>query len=179
MMSHLPGALIRATAVALAAGVLLSFSAATESAGQAPIKLAVFDFELDDASPAAALNHLNTTDASSMEKVSMAARAELANSGRYSLIDTHKADAKPLTDKMLHDCDGCDAQIASQLGADQSLIGVVRRATQTDYYIVIQIRDARSGKLLDQQSANFAGGEEGWPTGVRMLIKHQILAGAN
>lgn len=43
----------------------------------------------------------------------------------------------------------------------------------------IQIRDARSGKLLDQREANFAGGEEGWAAGVRRLIKHQILASAN
>ena len=47
----------------------------------------------------------------------------------------------------------------------------MRKVSQTDYYVVIQIRDARTGKLLDQQEANFAGGEEGWATGVRMLIK--------
>ena len=70
---------------------------------------------------------------------------------------------------------GCEAGIALKLGADESLLGIVRRATQTDYYVVIQIRDARSGKLLDQQGANFAGGQEGWASGVRMLIKHQIL----
>ena len=39
----------------------------------------------------------------------------------------------------------------------------------------IQIRDARTGKVLDQEAANFAGSEEGWGSGVRMLIRHQIL----
>ncbi len=51
----------------------------------------------------------------------------------------------------------------------------MRRATQTDYYVTVQIRDAHTGKLLDQQSANFAGDESGWATGVRMLMKHQVL----
>jgi hypothetical protein len=37
------------------------------------------------------------------------------------------------------------------------------------------IRDARTGKLINEQEANFAGDESGWPTGVRMLIKHQVL----
>ena len=46
---------------------------------------------------------------------------------------------------------------------------------QTDYYIAVVIRDANTGKVLDSQDANFAGSEEGWPTGVRMLIKHQVL----
>jgi hypothetical protein len=76
---------------------------------------------------------------------------------------------------MLRRCDGCEAGIAQQLGADQSLLGVVIRATATDYYVMIRIRDARTGKVIDQESANFAGSEEGWPSGVRMLIKHQVL----
>jgi hypothetical protein len=77
------------------------------------------------------------------------------------------------------DCEGCEAGIALKLGAEQALIGVVKRATQTDYYMWIQIRDARTGKILDQQAANFAGGEEGWASGVRMLIRHQVLASQN
>jgi hypothetical protein len=84
-----------------------------------------------------------------------------------------------VTGKSLRNCEGCEAGIALQLGAEQSLIGVVRRVTQTDYYVVIQIRDARTGKLLDQQEANFAGAEDGWSSGVRMLIKHQVLASQN
>jgi hypothetical protein len=54
---------------------------------------------------------------------------------------------------------------------------VVTKVTQTDYYISIRIRDARTGKIIDQQEANFAGGEDGWPSGVRMLIRHQVLPG--
>ena len=84
-----------------------------------------------------------------------------------------------VTEKSLRNCDGCEAGIALQLGAEQSLFGVVRKVTQTDYYVLIQIRDARTGKLLDQQEANFTGSEEGWASGVRMLIKHQVLVSDN
>jgi hypothetical protein len=55
------------------------------------------------------------------------------------------------------------------------MIGVVRRATQTDYYVGISIRDASTGKLVNEQAANFAGGEEGWASGVRILLDHQVL----
>jgi hypothetical protein len=65
--------------------------------------------------------------------------------------------------------------MALPLGAQQSMIGLVRRATQTDYYIEITIRDTRSGEIVNQQAANFAGGEEGWATGVRILLDHQVL----
>jgi len=41
--------------------------------------------------------------------------------------------------------------------------------------VQIQITDAKTGKVLNQQSANFAGGPDGWASGVRMLLKHQVL----
>ena len=140
-----------------------------------PVKIAVFDFKLEDASPSAALLGKSTSSAATMETVSSAARNELAQSGRYTVIAASNVAA---AQKVPENCDGCEATMALQLGAEQSLAGVLTKVTQTDYYVRIQIRDARSGKLLDQEEANFAGGEEGWATGVRMLIKHQILAGA-
>lgn len=144
-----------------------------------PVKIAVFDFGLVDVSPAASLLGKTTSTTATMDEVSKQARRELAHSGRYSVIDVSKVDAKTMTGKSLRNCEGCEAGIALQLGAEQSLIGVVRRVTQTDYYVVIQIRDARTGKLLDQQEANFSGAQDGWSSGVRMLIKHQLLASQN
>jgi hypothetical protein len=152
-------------------------SLAADAEKSPPIKIAVFDFELEDASPAASLLGETTSSAAIMNKVSTEARRILAESGRYSLIDVGKVDAKPVLEKSLRNCEGCDAGIALQLGAEQSLIGIVRRVTQTDYYVLIQITDARTGKVLNQQEANFAGGPDGWASGVRMLIKHQVLVG--
>jgi Protein of unknown function (DUF2380) len=148
---------------------------ASKATKTVPVKIAVFAFELDDESPAASLLNETTSTTAAMDKVNSDARAELAQSGRYDVIDASNTDMSAVTNKSFKSCDGCEAGIALKLGAQQSLIGVVKRATQTDYYIVIQIRDARSGKVLDEQAANFAGGEEGWGTGARMLIRHQIL----
>jgi hypothetical protein len=150
---------------------------AADAGKSAPIKVAVFAFELQDSSPSAALLSKSTTGATVMEKVTDAARRELAQSGRYSLVDVSHTDAGPVRDGSLRNCEGCEAAIALQLGAAQSLIGVVTKVTQTDYYISIRIRDARTGKIIDQQEANFAGGEDGWASGVRMLIRHQVLPG--
>jgi uncharacterized protein DUF2380 len=162
--------------------MLLSFTGLTSIAANAPkspVKIAVFDFELDDVTPAASILGESTSSAAVLKQVSSEARRMLAESGRYSVIDVSSTDAKPPAGKSLIDCDACEAGIARRLGAQQSLIGVVRRVTQTDYYVLIRIRDARSGKILDEQGANFAGSEEGWPSGVRMLIKHQVLASSN
>ena len=148
---------------------------AADAATSPPIKMAVFDFELQDATAAASLLGETTSNVAMMDKVSSEARRMLAESGRYRLVDVSHVDAKPVKEKSLRNCEGCEAGIALQLGADQSLLGVVTKVTQTDYYISIQISDARTGKVLDRQEANFAGADDGWASGVRMLIKHQVL----
>ncbi|MEP6547143.1 MAG: DUF2380 domain-containing protein [Gammaproteobacteria bacterium] len=149
--------------------------AAQETVQPSGIKIAVFDFELEDLSAASVILGAQTTSSGALDTVSQTARKELAKSGRYVVIDpSHEGTAVP-KGTALKDCDGCDAPLASRLGADQSLIGVVRRVSQTDYYVLVQIRDAHTGAVLAQEAANFAGGEEGWASGVRMLIDHQVL----
>ena len=162
--------------------VLVLVLAVSHSTGQArpqkssaPIKIAVFDFELEDVTPAASYLNQATSSAASLERASSAARQELAASGHYQVVDAGGAQGRPPSSKALRDCEGCEAGMARKLGADESMIGIVRRATQTDYYVTVIIRDARTGKMLDEQGANFAGGEEGWASGARILIRHQVL----
>ncbi len=140
------------------------------------IKLAVFDFALEDATPAAAFLGQTTSSEAAMQKVSSEARRMLTESGRYLVIELDDADAQSVRDKALRSCEECEVGIALRNGADQALLGVVKRITQTDYYVVIQITDVHTGKVLDEQAANFAGGPDGWASGVRMLLKHQVLA---
>lgn len=162
--------------LALALALSASMGQARPSKPTAPIKIAVFAFELEDVTPAASYLNEATSSASSLERATAAARQELASTGRYQIVDVDGAAERSATTKALRNCDGCEAVIARKLGAQQSMIGIVRRATQTDYYVTVILRDARSGKVIDEQGANFAGGEEGWASGARMLIRHQVLA---
>ncbi len=144
------------------------------SAGSNVVKIAVFGFELQDVSPAGALGKVTTSEAS-LQKATTAAREELKNSGRYGIVSIDGVDAKPARGRALRDCDGCEAEIARKLGAQQTMIGIVQRVTQTDYYVVVVMRDASTGKIVNAQVANFAGGEEGRASGVRRIIKRQVL----
>ena len=60
----------------------------------AVVKLAVFDFEMEDVSPAASLLGQSTNDQAIMEKVSSEARRMLERSGRFILVDVSKIDAE-------------------------------------------------------------------------------------
>jgi hypothetical protein len=167
---------IQATCCIALFGATLAVHAATAP----PVKIAVFDFELEDVSAAGASSTGETaSDLARMQAVSAEARRVLAKSGRYSLIDTKGVDAEPVKERSLRSCNGCDAGIGLKLGAEQSLIGVVTRVAQTEYYVSLLITDTRTGKAVNQQTAFFTGADDAWASGVRMLIKHGVLADPN
>ena len=153
---------------------------AAKAAKAPPIKIAVFDFEFEDVSAAGALSRDETAgDSTRMQAVTAEARRVLAQSGLYSLIDTSSADAEPVKEKALRNCNGCDAGIALKLGAERSFIGVVTRVAKTEYYVSLQITDTGTGKVVNQQTAFFTGADDAWASGVRLLIKHGVLPGSN
>jgi len=96
---------------ALLLGFAFAPAPAAEPQKSPPVKLAVFDFELQDVTPAASYMKMTTSSAANLEKVSSEARRVLADSGRYTLIDTSKSAAKSVTEKSLRNCDGCEAAI--------------------------------------------------------------------
>ena len=135
------------------------------AAAPVPLKIAVFDFELEDTSAAGALSTAQSADdLARMKAISGEARRALAESGRYSLVDTSGVDALPVKQRTLRNCKGCDADIALQLGAERSFIGVVTRVAKTEYYVSLLISDTKTGKAVNGQSAFFTGA---FFTGVR------------
>jgi Protein of unknown function (DUF2380) len=149
-------------------------------ATSAPVKIAVFEFELEDVSAAGATSKVESAaDLSRMRTVTSEARRVLKESGRYSLIDTAEASAEAVKERTLRNCGGCDSGIALKLGAELSLIGVVTRVAQTEYYASLQITDTKTGKVVNQQNAFFTGADDAWASGVRLLLKHGVLADAN
>lgn len=153
---------------------------AADAGKSPPVKIAVFDFELDDTSAAGASStDESASDLARMQAVTAEARRVLAQSGRYNLVDTSGVDEAPVKQRSLRSCNGCDAGIALKLGAEQSFVGVVTRVAKTEYYVAVQITETKTGKVVNQQTAFFTGADDAWASGVRMLIKHTVLVGAN
>jgi hypothetical protein len=121
------------TASLLCAVSLVAFPAAGPPA---PIRLAIFDSELEDSSALA--SSTVQADTIQLTNVTNEVRQLFEQSGRYCLINVDSADATAARAHTLRDCNGCDAAIALKLGADQSFVGVVR----TEYTVRFQIRDA-------------------------------------
>lgn len=151
----------------LCVGLLMSFVA---SAAPAPIALAIFDFELEDFSAAPA--GTTSSDATQLSKVTDSVRQLFAQSGRYKVIDVGKVDVHTL-----RDCNGCDAEIALKLGAEQSLVGVVSRISRTEYVVKYHLRDARTGAVVATGDSGLRmGADYSWSRGAASLFKERLLA---
>ena len=169
--------MIQRSFLAFFAAILMALPAA--SAAPAPVKLAVFEFELEDYSAGAASTGETPADAKVLAGVTSDVRNLLAQSGRYRLVDVAAADAGAATARRLHECDGCDAPIALKLGAEQSFVGVVKRISRMEYTVRFQIRDAHTGAVVSNgESGLRMGADYSWSRGAAELVKDRLLASA-
>jgi hypothetical protein len=145
-------------------------------AATVPIKIAVFDFELEDFS-AAGTTAAGPLDAKYLAQASEEARSKLAESGRYDIVSTAGADLAAAQGHGLRNCRGCDAAIAAKLGADQDMVGVVTKISMTEYTVTVQVRDTRTGAALNTYTTSLRiGAGYSWARGVAWLMKNRVLA---
>jgi hypothetical protein len=135
-----------------------------------------FPFELEEFS-AAAEQGSSPDESSFLAQSTEEAKQQLLQSGRYNVIDTAGADIAAAKGQGLRNCNGCEAPIAMQLGADQALIGVVTKISMTEYVVQLQVRDAQSGEVVSKYSTGLRmGANYSWSRGVRSLMKNEMLA---
>lgn len=157
----------------LCAGWLVTVAA---NAATAPIPLAVFEFELEDFSAGASPAGADASDAKQLANVTATVRQLFEQSGRYKLIDVGGADAPAVKAHTLRDCNGCEADIALKLGAEQSLVGVVSRISRTEYVVKFHVRDARTGNVVTTGDSGLRmGADYSWSRGAAKLLKEQLL----
>jgi hypothetical protein len=137
----------------------------------APVKLAIFPFELVDFT-AAGGTAAAPDESPWLTQSTEAAKRGLARSGLYAPLDAvvDQKQAAP-------DCDGCEARLATGLGADQSMRGVVTKLSMTEYRLQMQFRDARTGKVVGSYATDMrVGADYSWPRAVGWLLENKVLA---
>jgi hypothetical protein len=160
------------------ASVFAGFVAAEADEAVAPpvVKLAVFPFELQDFSAAAAFTPADDIDREQLRLATQEARRLIAESGRYQLVDVGGANEEAAKAGKLHDCGGCEAKIAAGFDADESMIGIVTRISRTEFAVTYEIRDARTGAVVDVEQTDLRmGANSSWSRGARWLIQRRLL----
>ena len=165
---------MRSIALILAPAIVLAALAAAGAAET--VKIAVFPFELEDFSAAAAYVPPDDIDREQLRLSTEEARRLIAASGRYQLVDVSAVNDQAAKAGKLRDCDGCEARIAAGLDADQSMIGIVTRITRMEYAVTYRIRDARSGAIVAVAQTDLRmGANVAWSRGARWLIENRLL----
>jgi hypothetical protein len=156
--------------------MLLAFLMATSAASAAPAKTAVFDLELADLSIEAARG-VREDQTHRLELASAELRELLKASPQLQLVDlTPKLD-EIRRDAPLYKCNGCEEDIARQLGAELAVTGVVQKTSNLILSIIVTVKDVRSGRVIRAGQVDLRGNtDETWLRGVRWIVKNRILA---
>lgn len=166
-----------ASRICFAAGIIVA--ALVLSASQtpaAPIKIAVFDLELIDSSIQGEIDGQNEGDLARMTMIEADLKRQLEESGRYQVIDTDAAADAVEAAGYLHGCNGCEAKIARELGAEQALIGWVQKVSNLILNLNVGIRDVASGNKVFVASVDIRGNtDESWRHGIRYLLKRRLF----
>jgi hypothetical protein len=140
----------------------------------ASVRLALHPFALEDTSAGAGTVGESESDVKGLTDATEAVRQLLSRSGRYRLVEVG-ADAMV---QPKHDCADCDLRLARELGADQSLAGVVRRISRTEYTISFQVRDVGTGAVIAAGDSGLRmGANYSWDRGAVRLVRDRLLGG--
>ena len=161
----------------IAAGLMLSGTTAWSAALAAETrKAAVFDFELIDTSLEGEVNGVRADESQRLVMISELLRQKLEESERYVIVDHNPAAERISEAGYIHGCNGCEAKIARDLGAELAISGTVQKVSNLILNINIYVRDAASGKRLRAMSVDIRGNtDQSWSHGLKYLVKNRLL----
>ena len=141
------------------------------AADAGPIRIAVFDFELNDRSAGGGIIAEDAIDAENLRKSTEEARRRLSASGRYRVLATSSVAGEVLAAGGIQHCNACDGVLAKKLGADQSMIGVVTRVNRTEFTLQVLVRDTETGAVVSNTFTGLRmGANYAWPRGVKWVM---------
>jgi hypothetical protein len=174
--SRLAGAARDVLTTSLAVGLSVCAAQPPAAAEPSTVKVAVFDFELDDRSAGSGIIELDAADAEHLRLSTEEARRLLAAANGYSLVDTSSVAPEVSAAGGIRHCNGCEGPLARKLGADQSMAGIITRITRTEYTLQIAVRNTGTGAIVSNAFTGLRmGANYSWPRGVKWLVNNRIL----
>lgn len=161
-------------------GLLLSLAAAfpAKAADNDLKSIAILDFELLD-------EQRDLAPATVEYQRLIVARDQLAESfskeGLYRVVDLEPAAElmkRLKSEQRLHECNGCEIDIAKVVKADRVLVGWVQKVSNLILNLNIQIEDTATGAVVFITSVDMRGNtDESWRRGVSYLVRRMVEKG--
>jgi Protein of unknown function (DUF2380) len=160
----------------LPALLLPALDGSAARAAPALLKLAVFEFELDDFTAGGPIAGESTAETERLHRITEQTRKTLAESGLFQIVDVAPSTVESVRTRWLRNCNGCDSDAARDLGADYSLVGLVRKVSVMEQYMEIRMRDAHTGELVKVAQTDFRNEtDESWRRAVAFLLRYRVI----
>ena len=138
----------------------------------APKSVAFFGVTMVNTSPEPTSN----VEEDRRQRMEVQLRDALEQSGRYTFVDTAPVAKKMDLYSNLSHCNGCDARMADELGAEIALSAEIQKTSNLILSISIYLRDSGTGALINGGSADIRGNtDQSWSRGFRYIVKNRIL----
>jgi Protein of unknown function (DUF2380) len=139
-------------------------------------RVAVFDFELVDTSLEGATYGPRGDQQARPAQITDRLHDEPTKSGRDTEVHI-TAVAEQTRDANLRNCGGCDAQFASQVGADFDATCWAQKVSNLMLNMNVQASDAKTGRMISLKSVDMRGNTDGnWSRAIDRLIRYDLLA---
>lgn len=103
---------------------------------------------------------------------------EFASHRLYRVVDLAPAAEllrKHRSEQRLHECNGCELEIARALSADRVLVGWVQKVSNLILNFNIQIEDTATGAVLLNKSVDMRGNnDESWRRSASYLVRSMV-----
>jgi hypothetical protein len=160
-------------------GLLLVIAAFPARAADADLKsIAILDFELidemRDMAPA-------TVEYQRLIVVRDQLAEAFSQAGLYRVVDLAPAAElmkRLKSEQRLHECNGCEIDIAKVVKADRVLVGWVQKVSNLILNLNIQIEDTATGAVVFITSVDMRGNtDESWRRSVSYLVRQMVDKG--
>ncbi|MBB4197976.1 hypothetical protein CCR94_05245 [Rhodoblastus sphagnicola] len=145
----------------------LSFSPVAQAA-PAAVFPAVFVNSSPEATSPDEVERVRTMDA--------ALRKALADSGQYQPVDLSVVAAGLGAVRDIHDCNGCEVELAKQAGAKVAVVAWAQKVSNLILNLNIRIADVETGQVLQGGSVDIRGNNDvAWTRGLKYLLKEYVF----
>ena len=137
-----------------------------------PPKVAVFDFAFVNTSGAA-----NTPEeVARTTRLTTQLQAGLSANNRYIVLDVAPVRPKLARVDSIRGCNGCQLDLARELGGTQSAYGWVQKVSNLILNVNVVIEDAATGRVIKADSVDIRGNtDESWTRGLRYLLNERFF----
>lgn len=151
---------------------LLFGPSATTAAAQEAVRLVLFPLEFVNYS----LEPVREDERLRLRLAEAELRRLLAAKG-YALVDPAPVLGKVAFYASLRECNGCELDLARELGAEQAALAWVGKTSNLILDITLRIADAHTGRLVHKGSVAIRSNtDQSWLRGMRYLIDNVVFA---